>query len=142
MTPLTKRRIIIVLVIVSVTIFAAVMGVLAPTIVNLYLRYVKEPTAPQILINHPYLIPFLGISVLVVISLGFVVYASIRDIKKNKNSPSDLPSDLSKALGIADRLLAADENQSTKRDLAKSLNNLAEQIRLYRENQTPKGGAK
>lgn len=73
----------------ALTIFSAIMGALAPTIVNLYLLYTKEPAAPEIIRTYPYRFPFIGMFLLIIISGAFLVYAAIKEYRKNKNTKSN-----------------------------------------------------
>jgi hypothetical protein len=74
----------------ALTIFAAIMGALAPTFVSLYLEYLKEPTAPEYIRNHPYQGPVIGMIIIICISATFLIYAAIREQRHNKKQKSDL----------------------------------------------------
>ena len=66
------------------TIYAVLMAVFAPPLVNLYLQYAKEPTAPYLIQIHPYRIPFIGIGVILVLGAVVVVILGIRDHRQKK----------------------------------------------------------
>lgn len=68
----------------ALTIFAVLMGAFAPTLVNLYLQYSKETVAPEIVYNHPYLVPVVAILALLSLSGAWVVYAAIREHHNKK----------------------------------------------------------
>ena len=88
--------------IVALTIFAALMGAFAPTIVSLYIQYSKESVAPYYIQAHPYLAPFLGIVVVLALSFAFLIYASVREYHKNQGSSSDLET-LKKRLELVEQ---------------------------------------
>ena len=52
----------------ALTIFATIMGALAPTLVNLYLQYIREPTAPEYIRIHPYQVPMVGMITVIALS--------------------------------------------------------------------------
>ena len=71
----------------SLTLYAVLMGVLSPALVNLYLQYAKEPTAPYLIQIHPYRFPFIGIGLILVLGAIVVVILGIRDHRhKQKKS--------------------------------------------------------
>jgi predicted PurR-regulated permease PerM len=82
----------VIMLIVAVTIFSAIMGALAPTIVNLYLAYLKEPVAPKVIRIHPYRLPFVGMAVVILISGVFVVYAAVRENNLNEGKNTEVQS--------------------------------------------------
>ena len=103
----------IIMLIAALTIFAATMGVFAPTLVNLYLQYSREPTAPAFIRNHPYQLPVLGIIVIIVAVGSFLIYAAIRD-NRNKKKHKDDTGILRERLGFIEKRLDSIERGKLK----------------------------
>ncbi len=76
--------------IVALAIFVTMIGAFTPTLVNLYLQYVKEPTAPEYIRIYPYQIPVVGMIVMIALSGGFLIYAAIKEQRKKQKVKSDM----------------------------------------------------
>ena len=69
----------------SLMTYVVIVGSLAPTLVNLYLRYAREPTAPYLLQIYHYRIPFMGIGAILILGLIVVVLLGIREYHHKQN---------------------------------------------------------
>ena len=70
------------------------------SLVNLYLQWSKEESAPDLIRIHPYLIPITICIGILIITLAFLIYTSVREyrIKKRNNLEARL-SYLEKQVG-------------------------------------------
>jgi len=94
----------VIMLIVALTIFATCMGIFAPTLVNLYVQWSKEVTAPTLFRIHPYLIPVVISIVVLALALAFLIYAGIREYKKQEHKKDELPVIKDELRAIKERL--------------------------------------
>ncbi len=78
--------------IIALTAFATCLGIFGPVLVNLFLQYSKESSAPEWLVIHPYIWPMCICLILILGSVGFLIWAA----KKRKDELQEIKDRLDK----------------------------------------------
>ena len=63
---------------------------------DLFLRWIKESSAPYWISVHPYSAPMSVIILVLVLAVAFVIYAAVRDAKKKKQTTDNIKDGIRK----------------------------------------------
>ena len=88
----------------ALVIYAVLMGVLAPPLVNLYLQYAKESTAPYLIQIHPYRIPFIVFGGILILGAIAVVTLGIREHRRKQKKGNEIETIIRRLDDIEKRL--------------------------------------